>query len=407
MRIVIAHESVDTAGGVETYLASVMPELRRRGHQMALLYHRRRQESEGSGNDPGSRGTRRGSSSGLRHAAQHAVGVEESGLDAAIDKIGAWRPDVCYSHNMGPLEVDKRLLGRWPVVKMVHGYFGTCVSGLKTHAFPSMQACGRTLGPPCLLLYVPRRCGPLTASAMVHGYRWACDQRAMLSHYRSIVVASRHMGEEVGRHTSAAGRIEVVPLFSTIAPSAPTASAEPDTVLFAGRMTPLKGGHVLIAAAARAARLLGRPVRLIMAGDGPRKESWRELASSLRVPTEFTGWVDIDDRPRVYGRATLMAVPSLWPEPFGLVGLEAGHLGLPSVAFDVGGIREWLRHGSNGLLVAPADGDQGLGRAIAAVLNSPAERERMGREAFDLSQEMSLAAHVDRLESILLGAAAS
>jgi hypothetical protein len=31
----------------------------------------------------------------------------------------------------------------------------------------------------------------------------------------------------------------------------------------------------------------------------------------------------------------------------------------------------------------------------------------MGREAFDLSQEMSLAAHVDRLESILLGAAAS
>jgi glycosyltransferase involved in cell wall biosynthesis len=148
-------------------------------------------------------------------------------------------------------------------------------------------------------------------------------------------------------------------------------------------------------------------VRLIMAGDGPRKESWRELASSLRVPTEFTGWVDIDDRPRVYGRATLMAVPSLWPEPFGLVGLEAGHLGLPSVAFDVGGIREWLRHGSNGLLVAPADGDQGLGRAIAAVLNSPAERERMGREAFDLSQEMSLAAHVDRLESILLGAAAS
>ena len=61
------------------------------------------------------------------------------------------------------------------------------------------------------------------------------------------------------------------------------ASGEPDTVLFAGRMTTLKGGHVLIAAAARATRLLGRPVRLIMAGEGPQKDAWRSLATSLGV----------------------------------------------------------------------------------------------------------------------------
>ncbi len=146
------------------------------------------------------------------------------------------------------------------------------------------------------------------------------------------------------------------------------ASGEPDTVLFAGRMTTLKGGDVLIRAAARASRLLGRPVRLLMAGDGPQKDAWRSLAKSLRVELEMTGWIAHEDRARVYGRAVLVAVPSLWPEPFGLVGLDAAALGRPAIAFDVGGIREWLTDGVNGRLVEPAAGEQGLASALASLL---------------------------------------
>ena len=47
MRIVIAHESVETEGGAETYLVSVIQGLRERGHQIALLYHRRSDGEEG------------------------------------------------------------------------------------------------------------------------------------------------------------------------------------------------------------------------------------------------------------------------------------------------------------------------------------------------------------------------
>jgi glycosyltransferase involved in cell wall biosynthesis len=387
MRIVVAHESVGTQGGVETYLLSIVERLRSRGHQIALLYCRR-------GDAPGP----------LRTSAHAAFGVEDRGIDAAFDELREWRPDVAFSHNMGPLDVDRRLLDDRPVVKMLHGYFGTCVSGLKMHAFPSARACGRTFGPACLALYFPRRCGQLVPGAMVRGYRWAAEQRELFGRYGAVVVASRHMGDEVTRHGVRSDQLNVVPLFSTVSSTAVAPGGDPDTVLFAGRMTPLKGGHVLIAAAARAARTLGRPVRLLMAGDGPQKADWRSLASSLGVELELTGWVGLADRARVYARGLLVAVPSLWPEPFGLAGLDAASLGRPAVAFDVGGIGEWLTDGLNGRLVQPEAGEEGLARAIAALLDAPEERERMGQRAFDVSRRMSIDAHVERLEAVLIGA---
>ena len=116
---------------------------------------------------------------------------------------------------MGPLEVDRRLLAHWPVVKMLHGYFGTCVSGLKMHAFPTAQVCERTFGPACLALYLPRRCGQLSPGAMMEGYRWASEQRALLARYTAAVVASRHMRDEMTRHGVPERRLNVLPMFST------------------------------------------------------------------------------------------------------------------------------------------------------------------------------------------------
>jgi glycosyltransferase involved in cell wall biosynthesis len=138
-----------------------------------------------------------------------------------------------------------------------------------------------------------------------------------------------------------------------------------------------------------------------MAGDGPQKEAWRSLASAHGVHLELTGWVAPEDRARVYGRGLLAAVPSVWPEPFGLAGLDAASLGRPAVAFDVGGIREWLTDGLNGRLVEPGAGHEGFARAMVALLDNPAERERMGQHALDVSRRMSVAVHVERLEAVL------
>jgi glycosyltransferase involved in cell wall biosynthesis len=172
-------------------------------------------------------------------------------------------------------------------------------------------------------------------------------------------------------------------------------------VAFVGRMTVLKGGDLLVDAIAQASHQLGRSVRLLMIGDGPQRTAWEQLASLRGVPWTASGWLTGDDRWTALRQATVLALPSTWPEPFGLVGLEAAALGIPAVAFDVGGIREWLRPGVNGHL-APADPPRasGLAAALVRVLADPEQLHAAGRGAVAVAVEMSLARHLDRLEAI-------
>ena len=384
MRILIANDSIGTTGGVETYLGAILPELQARGHRIAAVYYRRREAA-----NPDT----------WAGCADFVAGVEDTSEASVFRAVRDWRPDVCFSHNMQPLAIERALLAEWPVVKMMHGYFGTCASGLKMHAFPSARACDRPLGAACLAMYVTRHCGQLHPRSLVAGYRWAQSQRSLFSHYRSIVVASAHMSAEYARHGVPQAQITVLPLFPTL--DAIPQHAAGGSVLFAGRMTALKGGDVLVDAVANASRRLGRAIPLVMAGDGPQRAAWSARAASLGVDVEFTGWLDRNRLIAVFQRASVVVIPSVWPEPFGLVGLEAGAMGLPAIAFDVGGIREWLRPGENGVIVPPDRGSDGLADAIVAMFSEAAERGRMSLGARAVAKEMSRSVHADRLERVL------
>ena len=54
---------------------------------------------------------------------------------------------------------------------------------------------------------------------------------------------------------------------------------------------------------------------------------WEALAARLHVKSTFPGWLDGDARQAWLARASVAALPSTWPEPFGLVGLEAAAAG--------------------------------------------------------------------------------
>lgn len=393
MRILIAHEALAGAGGVESYLSCLVPALLARGHRVAFLHHN-------PASEPGP--------TSLQHADVRTFGVADQGLAGALAGARAWQPQVCFSHNMRDLDIETALAGAFPMVKMMHGYFGTCIGGQKAHGFPAVTACSRRFGPKCLALYLPRQCGQRHPMVMLNGYAWASRQRKLFASYAHVVVASEHMGDEYRRNGVPAERLTVAPLFPT-APATDVPRGLPDhpRVLFAGRMTRLKGGDVLVRAIAAAAARLHRPVHVTLAGEGPEKHAWQSLALRVGVTASFPGWVSGPDLTSLMREASVLAVPSLWPEPFGLVGLEAGLHGVPAVAFDAGGIREWLEDDINGRLVRQVGDAAALGAAIASVAGDPTVAARLGEGARRVAVRLSLDAHVGCVEAILSRAARS
>jgi glycosyltransferase involved in cell wall biosynthesis len=94
-------------------------------------------------------------------------------------------------------------------------------------------------------------------------------------------------------------------------------------------------------------------------------------------------------------RALFVVAPSIWPEPFGFVALEAAAAGKAVVASDIGGLRDTVRDGETGVLVAPGD-RQALAAAMRRLIDDPHLRAGMGeaalRRAADFAPERVLPA---------------
>jgi glycosyltransferase involved in cell wall biosynthesis len=153
----------------------------------------------------------------------------------------------------------------------------------------------------------------------------------------------------------------------------PSVARRDHEILCVGRAAdPNKGVKLLVEALAR----LPDRVRLTLVDDdapdhGARRWA-RELGCADRL--ELVGRVPTPELLRLYRRAALVAVPSLY-EGFGLPAAEAMACGTPVVASAAGGLTEVV--GDAGVLVAP--GNPGaLARAISELLDRPATRAELG-----------------------------
>jgi len=95
-------------------------------------------------------------------------------------------------------------------------------------------------------------------------------------------------------------------------------------------------------------------------------------------------WGYRDDMPEVLSQASVVVLPTEYPEGVPKVLLEAAACGRPIVATDVPGCREIVRHGVNGLLVPPHD-STALAAAIQTLLASPELREQFGKAGREIA----------------------
>ena len=389
MRILIASSHRSLVGGVEKYLQSIIPHLQRRGHSVGLLYENPFQAGgEGVDSD----------------ASVPTWCATELGLDSVSRSLKNWEPDVVYSQGLQDIALEHSLLGSYPTVLYAHTYHGTCVSSQKCHAWPRYEPCARQLGPSCLAHYHVQRCGGLNPQTMWKLYQVQSLRKSRLSEYRAVLVASRHMYNEYRQHGVGLDRLQLLPLYPT--EGLPLASVPPrdpgNSILFVGRLVEVKGAGHLIRALPAAAQKLGHALNLTIAGDGAQRVKIQELANQLGVSLTWAGWVDAKQRADLMRQADLLVVPSLWPEPFGLVGIEAGCFGLPAVGFAVGGIPDWLIAGQSGEL-APGDPPtvEGLAQAMVRALADPVHYQKLRRGAWERAKHFSIECHISGLERIL------
>jgi glycosyltransferase involved in cell wall biosynthesis len=400
MRLAIVTRNARVVGGVETYLDTVIPLLEAAGHEISILCEH---------DDPST------AQAITRDANAPVWRMAQLGAQGSLESLRRWQPEVIYSHGLNDLEIEARALELAPAMIFAHDYRAVCISGSKAFAFPKTRPCVRPFGAGCLANFYPRRCGGLNPLTMFEDYRGAARRLALLRSARAVLTASEYVRAEYLRNGLAPTSVRCVglPIVDRGHPQGTAASGEeasasmPLRLLFAGRMEPLKGGQILLDALPMIASALSRPLALTFAGDGGARLEWMRRADEIsrREPSiriEFAGWKDVAALNMLVDSSDLLVVPSLWPEPFGMVGPEAGMRGLPAAAFAVGGIPEWLTDGVNGALareLPPSSVD--LANAIVRCLHDPDEHARLRRGAIALAWRFSAERHLDALMKVI------
>ena len=145
---------------------------------------------------------------------------------------------------------------------------------------------------------------------------------------------------------------------------------------YVGRMIEAKGIVTLLDAAERFLPAEAA-LRLLWVGDGEDAAALRSRIA--RSPDagrhRFLAWQS--DMAALYPALDILAVPSLYPEPFGRVSVEAQATAIPVASSLAGGLPETFVDDSTGIGVAPGDAE-GLARAILTLARDPERRRRMG-----------------------------
>jgi glycogen synthase len=155
---------------------------------------------------------------------------------------------------------------------------------------------------------------------------------------------------------------------------------------FQGRLVTTKGVQILIEAS-RILRQQNCPFEIVIIGDGPERKTLEQLAGELGLAeyVRFTGRLPDSEVEATIASASVIVVPSLAGEVFGLVVAENMQRGLPVVASDLGAFREVL--GDAGMTFHTGDSSD-LASKLFELLNNPSLRSSLAQRARNRSEAL-------------------
>jgi glycosyltransferase involved in cell wall biosynthesis len=364
-------------GGLERHVETLSGELTRLGHTVTVVTLQTG-ESPAEETLDGVRVVRIRGWSGAVHALHadaarpfHPTAPDPGAIAALRRVLQQERPAVVHSHSWlqysyFPLHRARR--GPAHVVAL-HDYGASCAK--KTLQRGTGPCSGPRLGK-CLSCAAAQY-GTVKGAAVATGLRASRFLHGRADRY----IANSTAVADAARHVLPDGpEIVVVPAMvpnglPVLARSEPRPGFLPREngyLMFVGALGPHKGVHVLLEAWRQ---MRNRPALVLIGtrrADTPRVDDPAVVIAHDVPPAQVMA---------AWQHASIAVVPSVWSEPMGLVAVEAMLAGRPVVASDVGGLRDLVRPGVNGLVVPPGD-PPALAAALDQLLDDPDARRRMG-----------------------------
>jgi glycosyltransferase involved in cell wall biosynthesis len=319
------------------------------------------------------------------------------------EALETFQPDVVYVHKMANLGVIEALVASGvPLVRMVHDHDIYCMRSYK-YRYVSRKICTRPVGLHCVF--------PCMASVTRNRERgfpikWVSyfekkREVALNRRFDRMVVVTSYMRDELLRNGFDPGRIEIhAPVPRMGDPGLRSSFGDRNLIVYAGQIIRGKGVDVLLESLA----LLDTPFECVILGDGNHRAHCEALSRKLGLAdrVSFKGFVPQEELTSYYRECSVVVISSLWPEPIATIGLEVMRYALPVVAFDAGGIKDWLIDGLNGFLVRWRDRRQYAER-LRQLLTDKALARQFGVNGLRLvSERYDFNAYIEDLESLFM-----
>jgi len=400
MRVLQVNKFLWQSGGPERYMLELAELLRRNGHELLFfaMQHERNLPCDCS----------RYFVSGIKYrdtsawyrlkTAIRAIGktvysAESKRKIRAL--VSAKRPDIAHLHmisrQISPsiLPVLKRC--GVPVVQTVHNSELICPNA---HCFIDhrRERCDRCLRGQYYQAIVHRCVRHSWAASTLSALAQYVHRKSRVfeKHVDLFLCPSRFLANRLAAGGIPAAKIRHLPNFIELRRYEPHYEVGRYGV-FLGRLSPEKGVATLLEAAARA-----RQVPLVIVGEGWQEEELRQTAAAGNLShVTFAGYQDGDELKELIRQAAFLVLPSECYENSPMVIYEAGALGKPVVAADVGGVAELIRAGDTGLLFPPGNAEQLAEHMLRLDRDRHLCRE-MGQRARQ-NIEQICASHYDRL----------
>jgi len=375
MHILWINNKASLGGGAEQYIYNTVSHLNKKGITSSLLY------------DPNI------------EVSHEFLDIFKMSFPLVLptEQIKSIQPDLIYIHQLNDIDTFEDIINS--NVKTIRFYHDHKLFCLREHKYTTLtkRTCTQKTGFNCYtcLGFINKTQNGFKLSSLGKLQKL----QKLNSRLDTFLVASNYMKEHLKLHDFEANKIIINPLYANENNNykKDVNFTKSKTLLFVGQLLMGKGIDILL----KSMKDIDSSYKLKIIGAGAQSELFKAYSKKLKLQerVEFVGAVKHEELVKHYQEAYCLIVPSRTPETFNLTGVEALKAGLPVIAADVGGIKEWLRDGINGLLFDSND-DKDLSRKVNHLISTPSMHYNFCFNAFkSMVYDFKSKTHIDNLIS--------